>query len=200
MFQLDDGDIWLVVGDVTGHGLESATVMGRIRSAIRSYALLGRRPDEVLSLTDRKMDHFEVGQLATAAVAVLSPPYDEALVSLAGHPPFALARPGEECELVSVQPGTLLGVTSFRPPAAAIPVPPGAVLVGYTDGLIERRYEPIDIGLERLRSAIEAGPPDQVCERVMAESLEGQTPDDDVALIVLRRNPSSPAAPDGKVA
>ena len=87
VFQLDDGDIWLIVGDVTGHGLEAATVMGRIRSAIRAYALLGRRPDEVLSLTDRKMDHFEVGQMATAAIAVLSPPYDEAYVSLAGHPP-----------------------------------------------------------------------------------------------------------------
>ena len=187
MFQLDDGDIWMIVGDVTGHGLEAATVMGRIRSAIRSYALLGRRPDEVLSLTDRKMDHFEVGQLATAAIAVLRAPYDEADVSLAGHPPFAVARPGEACELIDARPGTLLGLISDRPSPMTVPVPPGTVLVGYTDGLIERRHESLDVGLERLRSAIEPESPDRVCERVIVASLEDHVPDDDVALIALRR-------------
>ena len=66
-------------------------------------------------------------------------------------------------------------------------MPPGTVLVGYTDGLIERRHESLDVGLERLRSAIQPESPDQVCERVIAASLEGHVPEDDVALIALRR-------------
>ena len=187
VFQLDNGDIWLIVGDVVGHGFRPATVMGRLRSAIRAYALLGRTPDEVLSLTDRKIDHFEVGHLATAAMAVFSPPYDEALVVLAGHPPFAVARPGEECEFVDALPGLPLGVISDRPTPITVPVPPGAVMVGYTDGLVERRHESLDIGLERLRSAIEPVGPGLVCERVMAASIGDHIPEDDIALIALRR-------------
>ena len=100
VFMLDDGEVWLVVGDVAGHGLRAATVMGRIRSAMRAYALLGQGPDEVLRLTDRKMAHFEVGSMATVAIAVFHPPYDEALVALAGHPPFVIAVPGEEPALL----------------------------------------------------------------------------------------------------
>lgn len=187
IFQLDDGDIWLIVGDVVGHGFGPATVMGRLRSAIRAYALLGRRPDEVLSLTDRKIKHFEVDHLATAAIAVFSPPYDEAAVVLAGHPPFAVARPGEECELVHARTGPPLGLISHRPAPISVPVPPGAVVVGYTDGLVERRHESLDTGLERLRSAIEPVRPGLVCERVMAASIGSRVPEDDIALIALRR-------------
>ena len=76
----------------------------------------------MLALTDRKMDHFEVGEMATAAVAVMAPPYDEALIALAGHPPFAIARPGEAAELVDVRPGLpQLPLRSADPN-----IPPGA--------------------------------------------------------------------------
>lgn len=191
VFQMGSGDVWLVVGDVAGHGLRSATVMGRIRSTIRAYAMLERSPSEVLELTDRKMDHFDVGTMATAAVAVFRPSSDEALVALAGHPPFALARPGEPAELVDVRPGPPLGLLGERPAPVAVAVPPGAVLVGYTDGVVERRGERIDVGLERLRAAVAAEPPHVVCERVMGAAIAGQVPEDDLALIVLRRRPSS---------
>ena len=187
LFQLDDGDIWLIVGDVSGHGLQSATVMGRLRSAIRAYALLDRGPDEVLSLTDRKIDHFEVGHMATAAIAVFSPPYSEAQVVLAGHPPCGVARPGDACELLDVRPGPPLGLISERPAPVAVPLPPGTVMVGYTDGLVERRHESLEIGLERLRSAIHPSPPGLLCERVMAAATDGYVPEDDIALIALRR-------------
>ena len=187
-FMLDDGDVWLVVGDVAGHGLRAATVMGRIRSAMRAYALLGQGPDEVLRLTDRKMAHFEVGSMATVAIAVFHPPYDEALVALAGHPPFVIAVPGQEPALLAADPGPPVGVALVnRPEPTPVPVPHGTVLVGYTDGLFERRGEPLDVGLERVRRAVGIERPSVVCNRVMGEAMGGHIPEDDVALLAIRR-------------
>ncbi len=187
VFELDDGEVWLVIGDVVGHGLRSAIVMGRIRSAIRAYTLLGRGPDEVLMLTDRKMSHFEVGNFATVALAVLSPPYDEARIALAGHPPFAIARPGAATVLVDARPGPPVGISGGRPSPTRVGIPPGAVLVGYTDGLVERRGEVIDTGLERLRTAVTLDAPSIVCQRIMSATLEDHIPEDDIAIIALRR-------------
>jgi putative methionine-R-sulfoxide reductase with GAF domain len=187
VFQLEDGEVWLIVGDVVGHGLKSAVVMGRIRSAIRAYALLGRGPDEVLMLTDRKMAHFELGNFATCALAVIRPPYGEAKIALAGHPPFAIALPEAGGALIDATPGPPLGVAGRRPSPTTVALPRGSVLVGYTDGLIERRHESIDVGLERLRGAVAAMHPSLLCERVMGSTLEGHIPEDDIALIALRR-------------
>jgi serine phosphatase RsbU (regulator of sigma subunit) len=187
VFQLESGEVWLIVGDVAGHGLRSAIIMGRIRSAIRAYALLGRGPDEVLRLTDRKMAHFEIGNMATAAIAVMHPPYDEALVALAGHPPFVLAPPDQEATMVDAPPGAPLGLWLERPPPTPVPLTRGSVLVGYTDGLIERRGESLEVGFERLRNAVVADRPAVVCERVMGATIQGHIPEDDIAVIAVRR-------------
>jgi hypothetical protein len=187
VFKLESGEVWLIVGDVAGHGLRSAIIMGRIRSALRAYALLGRGPDEVLALTDRKMSHFEVGNMATCAIAVLHPPYDVALIALAGHPPFVLAPPVWEAALIEAQPGPPLGLWLDRPAPVRVPIPRGSVLVGYSDGLIERRHESIEVGFERLRQAVTTDRPSVVCERVMQATIEGHVPEDDIAIIALRR-------------
>jgi phosphoserine phosphatase RsbU/P len=71
LFTLPSGRLWIVVGDVAGHGLNAAVVMGRIRSALRAYTLLGEVPERVLDLVDQKIDHFEVGTIATVACAAL---------------------------------------------------------------------------------------------------------------------------------
>jgi hypothetical protein len=191
VFQTDDESVWFVVGDVAGHGLRSATVMGRVRSALRAYALLGEGPDVVLAMTDRKMAHFELGTIATAAVAVSHPPYDEALLAIAGHPPPVVAREGGRAELLAIPPGPPLGAsTADRPASAPIQLPPGSVLVAYTDGLIERRGEPLDIGLERVRAAVSATSPASICERVMGAAIGSHVPEDDIALLAVRRLPS----------
>jgi hypothetical protein len=188
VFQLDDGSVWFVVGDVAGHGLRAATVMGRVRSALRAYALTGQDPDAVLAMTDRKMAHFEVGTMATAAVVVLHPPHDEALVALAGHPPPVQAAAGGEAVLLDIRPGPPLGVgTADRPPAASFAVRSGSVLVGYTDGLVERRGEPIHLGLERVRAAVSAKDPSGLCDDVMAHVMGTRVPEDDIALLAVRR-------------
>jgi serine phosphatase RsbU (regulator of sigma subunit) len=190
VFQLDDRSVWFVVGDVAGHGLRSATVMGRVRSALRAYALLGQGPDVVLAMTDRKMAHFEIGTIATAALAVSHPPYDQVLLALAGHPPPVLAVEGEPTTLLDVAPGPPLGAgTSDRPPAHPVPMATGSVLVGFTDGLVERRGEPIDVGLERVRAAVRPQDPGAVCETVMSTVIGSHVPADDIALLAVRRLP-----------
>jgi serine phosphatase RsbU (regulator of sigma subunit) len=188
VFQVDDGSVWFVVGDVTGHGLRAATVMGRVRSALRAYALLGEGPDEVLAMTDRKMAHFEVGTMATAAIAVFCQPYDEALVALAGHPPPVHASRDHDPVLVVARPGPPLGVgTAGRPASTTVPMARGDVLVGYTDGLIERRGESIELGLERVRSSVSAKDPSGLCDDVMSSVVGNHIPEDDIALLAVRR-------------
>ena len=188
VFVVDNGDVWLVAGDVAGHGMRAAVVMGRLRSALRAYALVAGTPDEVLSLTNRKVRHFEVGQMATVAVAVLSPPYDRAAIALAGHPPPILARPGQPAVVLPLKPGPPLGVnTAVRPPVTTVELPPGSVLLLFTDGLFERRGEPLDDGLERVRVATTAAPPSVVCRDVMAAAVGNWQPEDDVAVLAVRR-------------
>jgi serine phosphatase RsbU (regulator of sigma subunit) len=122
---------------------------------------------------------------------VLHPPYDEALIALAGHPPFVLASPTGEAVLVDAPPGAPLGLWLDRPEATRVPVTPGSVLVGYTDGLIERRTESIDVGIERLRRAVVADRPSRVCTLVMEAAVGGYVPEDDIAVIALRRMASA---------
>jgi serine phosphatase RsbU (regulator of sigma subunit) len=189
VFELDNGDVWVVTGDVVGHGLRAAVVMGRLRSALRSYALLEVTPGELLRLTNRKMRHFEIDKMATCAVAVISPPYEHASFALAGHPPILAVSPGRPAAFVDATVGPPLGVRTDLPwPVHTTPLGPGDVLFFYTDGLIERRGESLDQGLERLQRAVTAAPPEVVCQRVMAALIGTRELRDDVAILALRRS------------
>ena len=190
VFRMDDGTVWLVTGDVAGHGLRAAVVMGRVRSALRAYALLSDDPGQVLALTDRKVQHFEIGQMVTVAVAAARPPYDEVRVALAGHPPPGVAHPGEGALLLDAPPGPPLGAATSDSqwPVATVALQPGSVLAFYTDGLVERRHEEITEGLERLRAALRCEEPALVCRTLMAALIGDRAPTDDVALLAVRRS------------
>ncbi len=188
LFTLPSGTLWIVAGDVAGHGLPAAVVMGRIRSALRAYTLLDLPPHEVLHLVDRKVDHFEIGTIATVACAVMEPPYETMTIAVAGHPPPAIAVPGRPAELVAVVPGPPLGMLAeVERTAIDVVVPPGAVVAFYTDGLIERRTESLSIGLERLRAAIAPGPAETVARDIMHALVADTVPEDDIALVVIHR-------------
>jgi serine phosphatase RsbU (regulator of sigma subunit) len=188
VFELDNGDVWIVTGDVVGHGLRAAVVMGRLRSALRSYALLEVTPDELLRLTDRKMRHFEIDKMATCAVAVVSPPYNRVSIALAGHPPMLIAHPGQPATFIDADAGPPLGVQAgLTWPVTDVALDPGDVLFFYTDGLIERRDESLDVGLERLQRVVTASAPEVVCQQVMAELIGSREPQDDIAILALRR-------------
>lgn len=188
VFTLPSGELWLVTGDVAGHGLEAAVVMGRLRSALRSYALLGGEPNEVLELTDRKAQHFEMGTMATLVCAAAEPPYQEFRVATAGHPPPVLAPPGSQARPLELPVGPPLGVDSnIRRFATTVVVPDDAVLLLYTDGLIERRDWSIQYGLDRLCDSLQPNSPEIVCSQVLHALLGSTSPDDDVALVAIRR-------------
>lgn len=189
VFLLPSGWLGVVIGDVSGHGLASAVVMGRVRSALRSYALICDDPGEALTLLNRKVHVFEAGSLTTALYVMVSPARDRVLVSSAGHLCPVLAAPGEPAVLAGIPIDPPLGVARPRHPrrTTTLALRPGALLFCYTDGLVERRDEVIDIGLKRLTGIIEAGSAESVCATVMAGAA-GEAPTDDVAVLAVRRH------------
>lgn len=187
-FRLPNGDLWVMVGDVAGHGLMPAVVMGRLRSALRSYALAGNGPDQVLVLADRKLQFFEPGSIATVLVAVLPPPYDQVRLASAGHLPPVLAPAQGTASVVDISVTPPLGVGGERVArVTSVDVPPGATMVACTDGLIERRGESLTEGLDRLARAVRSDHPERVCKTVMDALVGHGVPRDDIALLVLRR-------------
>jgi putative methionine-R-sulfoxide reductase with GAF domain len=188
LFTLPSGRWGLAIGDVVGRGLGAATVMGRLRTALRGCALDTTDPGEVLSRLDRQVQHFEPGVMATVLYATLDPSLQQLHLSTAGHPAPVLALPDRPATLLDLPPHIPIGVRAgWQRRTSTIELPPGAVLCCYTDGLVERRHSTLDIGLQRLCDSIIAGPADSVCATIMA-TLIGPTPiDDDVALIILHR-------------
>jgi serine phosphatase RsbU (regulator of sigma subunit) len=190
VFTLPSGELGVVMGDVAGQGMQAAVIMGRMRSALRAYALESADPAEVLDKLDQKMQHFEFGAMATVLYAVCDPELKWARIASAGHWPPVLAAPEGDAALLDITPGIMIGVDSYpRRRTTRVEIPPGAVLCLYTDGLIERRDSTIDANLARLCEAIVPGPPDMVCATVMAALIGREAVRDDVALLTLRRTP-----------
>jgi serine phosphatase RsbU (regulator of sigma subunit) len=190
VFILPSGELCIVMGDVAGSGLPAAVIMGRMRSALRAYALETSDPAEVLSRLDRKMQYFEPEALATVLYAVIDPALDRMRICLAGHFPPFIAVPGKPAEPVRIAPGLMIGVAPGRKRQVSIvPIPPGALLCFYTDGLIERPDQLIDEGLERLRRVVAAESPETACSVVMGALVGNQSARDDIALLMIRRQP-----------
>jgi sigma-B regulation protein RsbU (phosphoserine phosphatase) len=188
VFVLPSGGLGVVIGDVAGSGLSAAIVMGRMRSALRAYAIETTDPAEVLDRLDRKMHHFEPEALATVLYAVLDPALDRAHLCSAGHPAPVLAMPGERGNLLDIAGGLMIGVDpQARRRATTVQIADGAVLCLYTDGLVERREYPLDEGLARLCRAVVAEAPEYVCASVMGALVGSAPARDDIALLALRR-------------
>ncbi len=197
VFALPNGKIAFVMGDVEGHDLRSAIVMGRLRSALRAYALDHDDPAEVLHRLDRKLCYFESDISATVVYAVTEPPYDQVTICNAGHPAPLIAHPdgGTPAELADISSGVMLGVAPDRPRQSdKITLPVGTALAFYTDGLVERRGGPdreADLYGERqdlVREAFSAEHnAETICSHIIAAGLGDESVEDDVALVVVRR-------------
>jgi len=184
-FKLPSGELWIVIGDVAGHNLNAAVVMGRLKSAFRAFTLLGLPPDEVLRLVDRKIELFEIDTTATIACASITPPADHMQLAVAGHPLPVVAAPDQDAVFAEAEPGPMLGLGGdIQRESTKVPLALGSTVVFYTDGLIERREQAIDVGLERLRAAAFAGPSRSVAHSVMRDLIGNTSPADDVALLV----------------
>jgi anti-sigma regulatory factor (Ser/Thr protein kinase) len=194
LFAVPSGHVCVVVGDVVGRGLRAAVVMGRLRSTTRAYALDMIDPAVLLDRVDRKLQHFESEQMATALVAVIDPSLEHVRISLAGHPAPVLALPGVEAAFLDMPVDPPLGSGPRRERhATRFDLPPGALLCFFTDGLVERRDAPIDERLEILRKAVTAHPPDEVCRTVMGRLVGPERTADDIAVLAVRRRPSEGA-------
>ncbi|MER6878426.1 PP2C family protein-serine/threonine phosphatase, partial [Amycolatopsis sp. NPDC000673] len=190
VFRLPEGQTGIVMGDVSGHGLEAAVIMGRLRSALRAYALDCDDPAEVLAKLDRKANHFEHGVMATVAYGILRPGHDSIALSLAGHLPPVVASPGKPAELVAAPPDPPVGLTvgaTVERRTTHVELPPEAVAVFYTDGLVERRDRLVDAGMDQLTALVRPEDPERACARIMAAMVGSRPPQDDVALVVLHR-------------
>jgi sigma-B regulation protein RsbU (phosphoserine phosphatase) len=188
VFTLPSGWLGVVIGDVSGHGLASAVVMGRIRSALRSYALICDDPAQALTLLDRKIKHFEAGSLTTALYAMVDPGRASVVVSSAGHLPPVVAEPDRAARLADLPIDPPLGIGRLHRPRrnTTLQLAPGTALICYTDGLVERRGQVIDDGIERLRAGTVTAPAETICARALTEAGVEQ-PEDDVAMLVIRR-------------
>ena len=189
LFSLPGDRLGVVMGDVSGHGLDAAVIMGRLRSALRAYALDCESPAEVLAKLDRKANHFEHGAMATVAYGIIGPDREVLTLSLAGHLPPVLAEPGEPARLVDSPPDPPIGLTIGVPErrTTVVDLPGDSVLVFYTDGLVERRDRPVDVGMRQLAETVRAGDPERVCAQVMAAMIGSRPAQDDVAVLAIRR-------------
>jgi len=191
VFPLPGDRLGIVMGDVAGHGLEAAVIMGRLRSALRAYALDCEDPAEVLGKLDRKANHFEHGVMATVSYGVVDAARESLALSLAGHLPPVLAVPGEAGRLVAAPPDPPIGLafTAQRRRVTKVGLPAGGVLAFYTDGLVERRDRDLDDRLRELETAVEATWPERAGSRIMTALIGARPAQDDVALLIVRRVP-----------
>ncbi|MEV0570622.1 SpoIIE family protein phosphatase [Dactylosporangium sp. NPDC050588] len=188
VFDLPSGHVGIVIGDVAGSGLHAAVVMGRIRSALRAYAMETDDPADVLTRLDRKVQRFEPDAMATAVYAVLDPDLGAVTMSNAGHLPPVLMAPDRPSRLLSIPPDLPLG--AYRDAArrnTRLPLEPGEGLFLYTDGLVERRARGITPGLERMVRVLAAAASADVTCNVAMTLLDNAAPTDDVAVLAIRR-------------
>ncbi|UNZ21552.1 SpoIIE family protein phosphatase [Streptomyces sp. 891-h] len=187
----------LVMGDVVGHGLHAAATMGRLRTAVHNFSSLDPPPDELLghldelvTLTDQ--DAAAAGDEttitgATCLYAIYDSVSRSCAIARAGHPAPALAHPDGTVEFLDVPSGLPLGIGGLPFESIELHLPEGSRLVLFTDGLIERRGQDIDIGLRLLRETLSGADqsPEQTCDAVL-DALLPEVQSDDIALLVAR--------------
>jgi serine phosphatase RsbU (regulator of sigma subunit) len=180
-----DGTLVLAVGDVAGHGLAAAALMGQLRTALRAYAMDLSEPGEVLARLQALIQHIDPEHCATAVLAMVTPDGRMSLAT-AGHPPPLLREPDGSVHRLECF-GPMLGLPVDHDYAADTrTLRPGSVLMFYTDGLIERRDTIIDTGIDQLAAAFGRAPgrPDQIADTVCEVMLSDSSREDDTCLLV----------------
>jgi PAS domain S-box-containing protein len=194
VFPLDDGRIGVAIGDVAGHGLRAAALMGQLRNSLRAYAIEGHPPAAVVDRLNRLVRDLEQGWMATLLYMVLAPDESEVRFANAGHMP-ALALEAGDARFIDVQRGPPLGVGADDEYVEVVePLQPGATLVVFTDGLVEQPGVAPDVTLARLaKNALANGAddPDGLCDHLVHAQLGEGQPRDDVAFVAVHTVPLS---------
>ncbi|MFJ7071739.1 SpoIIE family protein phosphatase [Streptomyces sp. NPDC098781] len=184
---LSGGRTALVIGDVMGHGIHAAAVMGQLRTAVRTLARRDTPPDEVLPALDAAVADLGENEMATCLYAVHDPTTGDCLIASAGHPPPVVADVRGTVAFLDGAAGPPLGVGRQGCEVQRVKLRPESLLVIYTDGLIENRGTDLDQGMRRLAQALRhpGRPLDQVCDGLLAHVLP-EVADDDVAVLLAR--------------
>lgn len=185
--QLPGGRVALIVGDVMGHGLQAAAVMGQFRTAVITMAALDLPPAQLLRHLDNLAHRLGTEHLATCVYAIYDPILRSLTLANAGHIPPVLAGYDGRGELLQIPGGAPIGVGGVPFETVEIPVPDGSWLVLCTDGLVEVRGQGIDAGLAALCATViePQQTPEDVCTQILAR-LHSEDRRDDVALLVAR--------------
>jgi hypothetical protein len=184
---LDAGQVGLVVGDVTGHGIHAAALMGQLRTTTAALARLGCPPDQIMGQLSSVVAAHDDEIGATCLYAAYDPGSRQCRLTSAGHLPPALRHPGGPVEFLDVPGGVILGAGRDRYPATDIALPGGSMLALYTDGLVEQPGKDISAGMSRLASALAANPArslDQLCDSVLTRMAPRAR--DDITLLLAR--------------
>jgi anti-sigma regulatory factor (Ser/Thr protein kinase) len=194
VIELKRGCIGLAIGDVVGHGLRAAALMGQLRTALRAYALDGREPPEVLERVDRLLQTIRGRGMATAAYGIFDVDSGELRLASAGHPPPLVVSATREPRFLEVEPGPPLGtVANPGYSETATHLAPEETVLMYTDGLVEVRGESLQEGFDRLAIAAKGAlSADGLCQQVIHALVPQGGPQDDVAVVALQ-NASVPA-------
>lgn len=190
LLELGESVLGVAVGDVAGRGVRAAAVMGQLRAAVRAYA--AEVPDDPAGVIARASEffwRFEPGEMATLAYACANGATRTMSLSMAGHLPPLVIVPEAAARFAHAAGSPPLGATGDRFGVERIgPLPAGSTVVLFTDGLVERRDESIDAGLERLRSAVaghETAPLEALCDHLM-DATGGNGREDDLAVLAVR--------------
>nr|WSY52092.1 SpoIIE family protein phosphatase [Streptomyces sp. NBC_00886] len=192
----------LVVGDVMGHSMTSAAIMGQLRTTAQTLAGLDLPPQEVLHHLDEQAQRLGTDRMATCLYAVYDPVSHRITIANAGHPPPVLLHLGGRAEVLKVPPGAPIGVGGVDFEAVELDAPAGATLLLYTDGLVESRLRDVWTGIEQLREKLAAvaqltgpdhpPPLEALCDEVL-DMLGPGDRDDDIALLAARFDGIAPS-------
>ncbi|HYD08670.1 MAG TPA: SpoIIE family protein phosphatase [Acidimicrobiales bacterium] len=185
VIELDDERLAVVIGDVAGHDLHAASVMGEIRNAVRAYALDGHSPSGVVERANRFLCNVAPTELATCCYVELHPSEGTATVVLAGHPPPLLTS-HRDAGYIDADCNVPLGVDSgARFAETTVLLPAGGTLVLYTDGLVDHPSMSLDDGFSRLAAAVALTPADldAAADEILVATA-GERADDAAVLLV----------------
>ena len=198
-----DQRLVVTIGDVGGKGIAAAALMGRLRIGLKAYAIEGYSPAEIVSHLDKLTAHIPETTFTTLAVASIDLTTGEVRLCRAGHMPPLLIPAAGTPRFVSDGGSAPVGIGlgGEARSEATIQLEPGDAILLFTDGLVERRDRPLDVGFEQLAAAMtnlaKAGAEAIADAALAAQGGAGATPPDDIALLVIRYAPVLAAAGPG---
>ncbi|WP_342456415.1 PP2C family protein-serine/threonine phosphatase [Streptomyces coeruleorubidus] len=191
LIRLTDTTVAAVIGDVQGHDMSAAALMGLVRMAVHSHATAGAAPDQVLTRTDRDLADLNASRFVSCLYAHIDLTRHQVTLASAGHPPPLLRYPDNRTHAVAIHPGPPLGVglgtPSYR--LTTLPLDPGALLALYTDGLVETPGTDIAQAITDLADSLAEWsglPLHQLVDNLVHRTRQASQHTDDMALLLLR--------------